>query len=103
MALRSESWIAPSRISALQPDARASIGWPGTAITSRPWSSAWRAVIRLPDLCAASTTTTALARPEMMRLRSGKCRAIGSIPGGCSDTSAPASQIRSASFAFSAG
>ena len=28
--------VAPSRIRALQPEARASIGWPGTAMTSRP-------------------------------------------------------------------
>ena len=39
----------------------------------------------------------------MMRLRSGKWRAIGWVPGGCSDIRAPVSRMRSASFAFSAG
>ena len=56
--------VAPSRISMLQPAARASNGWPGTASTSRPWSSAVRAVIRLPDRAAASTTITARDRPD---------------------------------------
>ena len=52
--------------------ARGSSGEPGTANTSRPCSSAKRAVISEPDLAPASTTTTPSARPAMMRLRRGK-------------------------------
>ena len=36
-------------------------------------SSACRAVINEPDCSAASTTKTPCDRPEMMRLRRGKC------------------------------
>ena len=44
-------------------------GWPGTAITSRPSSSAARAVERAPLRAPASTTTVARAQPAMTRLR----------------------------------
>ena len=87
----------------LQPEARASNGWPGTASTSRPWSSAMRAVIRLPDLAAASTTTTARVRPETMRLRAGKCRAWATACIGASVSTRPLSAISCWSAAFSGG
>ena len=56
---------------------RGSSGEPGTANSSRPASWARRAVIRLPERSAASTTTTPSARPAMIRLRRGKWRACG--------------------------
>src|SRR5262249_44995033 len=57
--------------------------------TSRPCSSAKRAVISDPDRLAASTTTTPAHSPEMRRLRRGKSRARGSCPNGISETRAP--------------
>ena len=81
---------APSRISMLHPAARGSIGWPGTAMTSRPWSKARRAVPRLPERRAASTTTVAAQIPVIMRLRRGKSRACARYPGGRSETRRPA-------------
>ncbi len=69
--------VAPSRISKLQPCARGSSGEPGTAITSRPYSVAWRAVISEPERGAASITTVPWASPAMIRLRQGKWRARG--------------------------
>ncbi len=54
---------------------------PGTAITSRPCSNAYRAVISDPLFSEASTTTTASEIPLMIRFRSGKCSARGSPPG----------------------
>ena len=59
-----------------------------------PASWASRAVIRLPERSAASTTTTPSDRPAMMRLRRGKWRACGAVPSGASVTTAPASAIR---------
>ena len=67
-----------------------SSGEPGTANSSRPASCASRAVIRLPERSAASTTTTPSASPAMMRLRRGKWRACGAVPSGASVTTAPA-------------
>ena len=64
--------VAPLRSKSLQPRLRGSSGEPGTANTSRPCSSAKRAVISEPDFAAASTTTTPRAMPEMIRLRRGK-------------------------------
>ena len=76
--LRPRTRLAPSRISMLQPEARASNGWPGTARTSRPRSSASRAVIRLPDRAAASTTTT----PRDRARRSRDCGVESGAPAG---------------------
>ncbi len=45
---------------------------PGMAKTSRFWSRAQRAVMRVPEDSVASTTRRPFARPEMMRLRYGK-------------------------------
>ena len=77
------------------PSARGSIGEPGTANTSRPCSSAKRAVISEPERCAASTMTTPSDRPEMIRLRRGKSRARGSQPSGISEIAAPSARIAS--------
>jgi hypothetical protein len=87
----------------LPPEARLSSGWPGTAMTSRPWSSAARAVMSDPDRAAASTTITACARPETMRLRRGKWRPCGCNPKGISLSLRPVLPILPASSAFSAG
>ena len=96
--------VAPSLMRALVPPARGSSGEPGTAKTRRPWSAARRAVISEPERLAASTTTTASDRPEMMRLRRGKSRARGSQPIGISLTWAPPeATMRSARAAFSGG
>ncbi len=53
----------------------------GTASTSRPCSSAQRAVMSDPLFSPASMTTTARDRPLMMRLRSGKKCGSGGVPG----------------------
>ena len=52
---------------------------------------------------AASTTTVPSDRPAMMRLRCGKWRARGSVPGGISATSSPSLAIRSCNAALSGG
>ena len=82
----------PGRRRRSRPDARrrAAAGWcrdgagpcglPGTAITSRPYSSARRAVISEPDAGAASTTTTPSASPAITRLRRGKSLARAVAP-----------------------
>ena len=62
---------------------------PGTAMTSRPWSSAVPAVIRAPEPAAASTTSVTRARPLMSRFRRGKLPAWGRSPGGNSLRSRP--------------
>src|SRR5437868_1343703 len=67
--------IAPCRSRSFEPRQRGSSGEPGTAKTSRPCSSANRAVISEPERAAASTTTTPRAIPEISRLRRGKCLA----------------------------
>ena len=72
------------------PPRAGSSGEPGTAKTSRPCSLAKRAVISEPDRRAASTTTVARLRPEMMRLRRGKSRPRGSHSIGISETTSAA-------------
>ena len=54
------------------PSAWGAVGCPGTAITSRPSSSAARAVESAPLRDPASTTTTARTQPAITRLRRGK-------------------------------
>ena len=73
--------FAPSRSSACAPRLRPLRTLPGTASTSRPCSSAQRAVMSDPLFSPASTTTTARDRPLMMRLRSGKNCGSGGVPG----------------------
>ena len=73
--------FAPSRSSACAPRLRPLSTLPGTASTSRPCSSAQRAVISEPLFSPASMTTTARDRPLMMRLRSGKNCGSGGVPG----------------------
>ena len=80
----------------------ASMG-PGTANTSRPCSRAVPAVMRAPLRAGASTTRVATHRPDMMRLRTGKCFASGEVPGGYSLTSAPAAATSSYRYWFSGG
>ena len=80
---RSPAW-RPASTGRCCPPQRGSSGEPGTANTSRPCSSAIRAVIREPERRAASTTTTPSASPEISRLRRGKSRARGSQPSGIS-------------------
>ena len=73
---------APSRMSACPPGiASRCARRPGTAITSRPCSSARRAVISDPLRLAAWTTTTARHSPLSVRLRRGKWWASGGAPG----------------------
>ena len=78
-------------------------GEPGTAITSRPSSSAWSAVISAPLRARASTTSVAPASAATMRLRAEKRQRAGGVPGGYSDTTAPAAATRSWSRAFARG
>ena len=76
---------------------------PGTAMTSRPWSSAVPAVISAPEPTAASTTTVTRARPLMSRFRRGKLPAWGRSPGGNSVSSSPSAATRSYSARLAAG
>ena len=62
---------------------------PGTANTSLPCSSAVVAVISAPLFSGASTTTVARLRALSSRLRTGKCSALGTVPGGYSDRMTP--------------
>ena len=90
---------AVAQISALQPPAWASMGWPGTAMT-RVLISAQRAVIRLPELPSPPDHHHPRRQGEMMQLRAG-------MPGdrfrsgGCSEILA-VSQIDSSQPAFEA-
>ena len=84
--LHQRSTLANQR---LGPLARGSRGEPGTAITSRPCSSARRAVIREPERAAPSTITTPRESPDMMRLRRGKWRPMGTVPSGCPPPAPP--------------
>ena len=68
---------------------------PGTAMTSRPCSSACIAVMSAPDPTAASTTTVTRARPLIRRFRRGKLPAVRLLPGGNSLSSSPRSATRS--------
>ena len=90
--------VAPSRSSRFVPrHCSVSIG-PGTTSTSRPCSSAWRAVQSEPLFSRASTTSTAPASPLISRLRSGKWYGCASASGGRSESQAPpAARMRSAS------
>ena len=95
--------VAPCRIRRLGPLARGSSGEPGTAITSRPCSSASRAVISEPERAAPSTTTTPRDSPAMILLRRGKCRPMGTVPSGASAITVPSASSRSWSARFSLG
>ena len=72
-------------------------------MTSRPASPASRAVMSEPERGAASTTTVPSDRPAMMRLREGKLRASGCVPGGCSATSSARAETSSCNSRFSGG
>ena len=89
----------PSRISRLVPLLCRDLIEPGTASTSRPRSAAQRAVLRAPLRSVASTTTTALARAAMIRLRFGKLYFSGGVPSGSSVIREPAAMICSRSSA----
>ena len=95
--------VAPCLMRSLVPAARGSSGEPGTAKTSRPCSAAMRAVISEPDRCAASTTTTPIAAPEIRRLRRGKSRASGTCPIGISEIAPPPSSIAASRSSCSDG
>ncbi len=88
--------VAPCLMRSLVPSARGSSGEPGTANTSRPCSSAMRAVISEPERCAASTITTPTAQPGNQPVAARESRAArGSQPSGISEIAAPpASTIR---------
>ena len=71
---------APSFRRPRGPSERGSSARPGTAMTSRPWSRAQRAVIREPLRPLAWTTTTARETPLMILLREGKFPGRGGVP-----------------------
>src|SRR6185295_1590808 len=89
------SW-APSRMRPLAPSELSSKIRPGTAQTSRPRSSAWRAVISEPERVAACTTSVPAVSAASERLRSGKCQARGMAAQGNSETRAPRAAISAA-------
>ena len=95
---------APCFINVLGPQESLLVTLPGTARTSRPCSSAQRAVTRVPLNSPASSTSTPIDRPLMIRLRIGKFCGAGKVPSGNSLTMAPPeSRIWSLSFWFSLG
>jgi hypothetical protein len=77
------------------PRATLDVTCPGTAATHRPKSLANSAVIKLPLGSAASTTRVIWASPAMIRFRAGKLQRYGSVPGGSSASTRPASRTRS--------
>ena len=95
--------VAPWRISAWQPRTWGAWMEPGMANTSRPCSAAKRAVMREPDLSAASTTSVPCASPAMMRLRLGKWCASAGVPSGNSLSNRPWRAMRWASAWWRAG
>ena len=64
---------------------------------------ALRAVISDPDFAAASITIIARLRPEIIRFRMGKWRALGWVPKGCSEIKTPCSQMDRINCVFSVG
>ena len=85
--------MAPCRMSALQPALMGLVILPGTTNTSLPCAKAWAAVLRVPLRAAASTISTASAKPETRRLRSRKLQRAVTYGSGssveCSDKIAP--------------
>jgi len=66
---------------------------PGTANTSLPCSNASEAVMREPLCFVASTTTTPLLKPLMIRFLMGKFLGSGGLPIGNSVITTPFSVI----------
>ena len=96
--------LAPCLISVFGPQEFLLVTLPGTAKTSRFCSRAQRAVMRVPLYSAASTTSTPIDIPLMMRLRIGKFWGAAKVPRGNSVISAPPNaRICSASRVFSFG
>src|SRR5207302_8647637 len=83
--------LAPCLMRVLGPQEFLLVTLPGTAKTSRFCSSAHRAVMRVPEYSAASTTSTAIDMPLMIRLRIGKFCGAANDPRGNSEMSAPPS------------
>ena len=77
--------------------------FPGTANTSLSCSMAWFAVKKALPPSGASMTTVPSVMPLMIRLRLVKFWALGLVPSGCSDTTAPLAVISSASEVCSLG
>ena len=92
--------LAPCRIRAWHPRDWGAWMEPGMANTSRPCSTASRAVINEPDANAASTTSVPCDSPAMMRLRLGKLAARGGVPRGYSLIRMPWAAMRRASPRF---
>ncbi len=74
--------LAPCLMSVFGPQEFLLVTLPGTAKTSRFCSSAQRAVMRVPLYSAASTTSTPIDMPLMMRLRIGKFCGAANVPSG---------------------
>src|ERR1700691_17115 len=96
--------FAPCLISVFGPQEFLFVTFPGTAKTSRFCSSAQRAVMRVPEYSAASTTSTPTDIPLKIRLRIGKFGGAANVPIANSETIAPPSaKICSANREFSFG
>ena len=78
-----------SRMILWQPADTSEVTGPGTAISGRPRSRAWRAVFRAPLRSPASTTTVPWDSAPITRFRMRKRRRVGVRPGGHSLTSTP--------------
>src|SRR6266705_694725 len=92
-----------SLIASWQPADWAEVTGPGTAISGRPWSCAWRAVFSAPLRSAASTTTVPRLSAAITRLRTRNPGLVGIRPGGHSLTSAPISVILRKSPSWACG
>ena len=68
-----------------------------------PRASASSAVCIEPPRNRDSTTTTASAKPAMIRLRAGKRHASGGVPSGASDKIRPACSTRRCRSAWRRG
>ena len=95
--------MAPSRSSALLPLQVSTSILPGTTNTSRPCSAARRAVISAPLVSGASTTSTPLHKPLMIRFRLGKFHLYGGVPGGNSVSKQPQRSVSAYSDRLEAG
>src|SRR3989442_15791971 len=103
MSAAARAGLAPCWMSLLQPSEVGLVIGPGTARTTRPWSSAQSAVINAPEPGAASITTVTPASPEMRRLRRGDAPAGGRPPRGGPGAGQPRAPPRPYNNPFTAG
>ncbi len=85
------------------PELAIDVTGPGTAMTTRPSSSAREAVDTAPLRRAASTTTVPRVSAAITRFRARKRCLSGWLPGGSSETTSPESAILHSSASWARG